>query len=87
MGKAPTELAGGDNVTCTQVACHPQHEVVASGFSDGLVAVADISTSRILPVCGPGRGAISALAWSADGSALALGTETGFAAIVDFSKR
>ncbi len=30
---------------------------------------------------------ISALAWSADGARLALGTETGFAALVDLSKR
>ena len=87
MGKAPTELAGADGVLCTQVACHPQHEAVAGGFSDGLVVLADIPTSRVLPVAGTGRGAVSALAWSPDGSRLALGTETGFAAVVDFSKR
>jgi WD40 repeat protein len=87
MGKAPTELAGGDNVSCTYVACHPQHESVAAGFSDGLVVLADIASARILPVCAPGRGSVSALAWSADGTTLALGSETGFAAVVDFSKR
>jgi WD40 repeat protein len=87
MGKAPTELAGGDNVTCTRVACHPQHEAVAAGFSDGLVALADINTGRILPAVPPGHGTISALAWSPDGSRLALGTETGFAALIDFTPR
>jgi WD40 repeat protein len=87
MGKAPTELAGGDGVTCTMVATHPRHEAVAAGFSDGLVVLADIATARILPVCGPGRGVVSALAWSADGGHLAFGTETGFAAIIDFSKQ
>lgn len=87
MGKAPTELAGGDNVTCTRVACHPQHEAVAAGFSDGLVALADIATGRILPVAPPGRGPVSALAWNADGSRLVLGTETGFAALIDFTPR
>ncbi len=87
MGKAPTELAGGDNVLCTRVACHPQHEAVAAGFSDGLVALADIATGRILPVAPPGRGAVSALAWNADGSRLALGTETGFAALIDLTPR
>jgi hypothetical protein len=40
-----------------------------------------------LPVAPPGRGAVSALAWSPDGSQLAFGTEQGFAAIVDLSKR
>jgi len=87
MGKAPTELAGGDNVPCTMVACHPQHDAVAAGFSDGLVVLADTESARVLPVAAPGRGAVSALAWSADGTHLAFGTETGFAALVDFSKR
>lgn len=87
MGKPPTELAGGDGVNCTQVACHPTHDAVAAGFADGLVVMADINSARILPVMGPGRGSVSALAWSPDGTHLAVGTETGFAAVVDFSKR
>ncbi len=87
MGKSPTELAGGDNVMCTMVACHPQNDVIAAGFSDGLVVVADINTQRILPVCGVGRGPVTALAWDRDGACLAFGTETGFAALVDFTKR
>ena len=87
MGKAPSEMAGGDNVLCTRVAAHPQHEVIAAGFADGLVVLADIASERILPVAAPGRGSVSALAWSGDGARLALGTETGFAALVDLSKR
>lgn len=87
MGKQPTELAGGDGVLCTQVLAHPQHDAVAAGFADGLVVLADIASARILPVMGPGRGPVSTLAWSGDGSSLAIGTEEGFAAIVDFSKR
>ena len=86
MGKAPTELAGADGVLCTQVACHPQQDAVAAGFSDGMVVLADIPGARILPVAAPGRGAISALAWSADGGRLAFGSESGFAAVVDFAK-
>jgi WD40 repeat protein len=87
MGKAPTELAGGDNVICSMVASHPQTEVVAAGFADGLVLLADIASSRILPIAPPGHGGVSALAWSGDGSQLAFGTETGFAAVVDLSRR
>ncbi len=87
MGKAPLELAGGDGVICTQVACNPKDDIVAGGFADGLVVVADITSSRILPVVPPDHGPISALAWSADGTQLAVGTETGFAALVDFAKR
>jgi WD40 repeat protein len=87
MGKPPTELAGGDGVICTYVASNTINDVVAAGFSDGLVVVADIASARILPVAGTGRGPISALAWNAAGTHLAFGSETGFAAVVDFSKR
>ena len=87
MGKAPLELAGGDGIICTQVACHPKEEIVAGGFTNGLVVVADINSSRILPVAPPGHGSVSTLAWTADGTQLATGSETGFAALVDFTKR
>ena len=87
MGKAPIELAGGDGIICTQVACHPQQEIVAGGFTDGLVVVADINSSRIVPIAPPGSGAVTALSWSPDGAWMAIGTELGFAAILDFSRR
>jgi WD40 repeat protein len=87
MGKAPLELAGGDGIACTQVACHPKEDMVAGGFADGLVVLTDIDSSRVLPVVPPGHGPVSTLAWNASGSHLAIGTETGYAAIVDFSKR
>ena len=87
MGKAPLELAGGAGILCTQVACNPNNLVVAGGFADGLVVVADIDSSRILPVVPPDHGPISSLAWSPNGVLLAVGTETGFAALIDFSKR
>jgi WD40 repeat protein len=87
MGKAPLELAGGDGIICNQVACNPRDEIVAGGFADGLVVVADIASSRILPVVPPDHGPISTLAWSPDGTQLAVGSETGFAAVIDFAKR
>ncbi len=85
MGKAPTEVAGGDGVTCTRVACHPTQEIVAAAFNDGLVVVAEIASGRIAPIAPPGNGPVSALAWSPDGAHLAFGTETGFAAVLDLS--
>ncbi|HST74124.1 MAG TPA: WD40 repeat domain-containing protein [Acetobacteraceae bacterium] len=85
MGKAPTEVAGGDGVTCTRVACHPTQEIVAAAFNDGLVVVAEIASGRIAPIAPPGNGPVSALAWSPDGAQLAFGTETGFAAMLDLS--
>ncbi len=85
MGKPPMELGMGDGVV-KRVACHPRHEVVAAGFNTGMLLVADVTRERVLPVCGPGRGGITALAWNADGGQLAFGTETGFAAVVDFTQ-
>jgi hypothetical protein len=87
MGKAPTELAGGDGIICSAVACHPQHEVVAAGFADGLVLLAEIASGTVVPVAAPGHGAISAIGWNATGTHLAFGTETGFAGLVDLTKR
>ena len=87
MGKAPTELAGGDGPLCTRVCFHPQQDMVAAGFADGLVVVADVATERVLPMAAPGHGPVSALAWSPDGTRLAFGTETGFAALIDLSKK
>jgi WD40 repeat protein len=87
MGKAPLELGGGDGVICTQVACHPQQEMVAGGFADGLVVLADVGSSRILPVAPPENGPVSTLAWSSNGAWLAFGTEKGLVAVIDLSRR
>jgi hypothetical protein len=38
-------------------------------------------------VAPPAQSPVSALAWSPDGTRLAFGTEKGFAAIIDLSKR
>jgi WD40 repeat protein len=85
MGKAPLELGPGDGIV-KRVACHPEHDVIAAGFDTGLVLILDINKEQVLPVCGPGRGAITALTWNPSGSHLALGTESGFAATVDFTR-
>ncbi len=87
MGKPPVELAPVEGLTCTAVACHPQHEAVAAGYGDGTVILVDITSARVLPVAAPGRGSVTCLAWRPDGAALAIGTETGFAATVDLSGR
>jgi WD40 repeat protein len=87
MGKAPLELAGGASVVVTRVLFNPRSDVVAAGFADGRVVLADIESQRVLPIARPGHGAVSALAWNDSGSHLAFGTEQGFAGVVDLSKR
>ncbi len=87
MGKAPLELAPSGGPICTRCAYHPTGEIVAGGYADGSVVLVDVATERVLPVSGPGNGPVSSLAWAPDGAALTYGTELGFAASVDLSKR
>ena len=61
--------------------------MVAAGFADGLVLLAEIGSGKVVPVAPPGHGAISALGWNAGGTHLAFGTETGFAGMVDLTRR
>jgi WD40 repeat protein len=85
MGKPPLELAQIEGVLCTRVACHPIEDVVAAGYADGTVVMAQITTRKLVVIAEPAGHAVSALAWSPDGGKLAFGTETGLAAIVNLS--
>lgn len=87
MGKAPTELAGGDEALVSRVACHPKHEVVAAGFNDGLILMVEVTSGKVVPVAAPGRGPISAMAWNPSGTHLAFGTEWGFCGVVNLSRQ
>jgi WD40 repeat protein len=84
MGKTPRMLAPSAN-RAVAVACHPTQEVVAVGFEDGLMMLARIDDGAEILAKKPGAAAVSALAWSADGSRLAFGTEDGEAGIVDLA--
>ena len=83
MGREPTELAGVKNVVCNRVAFHPLHEIVAAGFADGRVLMAELGNGRSLQICAPGPAAISALCFAPDGASLAFATEAGGMAVVD----
>ncbi|MDQ0391932.1 WD40 repeat domain-containing protein [Labrys monachus] len=63
---------------------HPHRPLVAAGYGDGSVVVAQIGKRDELVVRTAGGSAVRALRWSRDGRHLALGTEEGQAAIVTF---
>ncbi len=84
MGKQPRMLAPYDK-RAVAVACHPKQEIVAVGFEDGLVMLCRIEDDAEILAKKPGAAPVSALAWSADGSKLAFGTEDGEAGVVDLA--
>jgi WD40 repeat protein len=84
MGKQPRMVAPYQK-RAVAVACHRKQEIVATGFEDGLVMLARIDDGAEILARRSGKAPISALAWSADGSKLAFGTEDGEAGIVDLA--
>ena len=82
MGKTPRMLAPG-KVQAEVIASHPKQEAVAVGYADGLVLLVRIEDgAEILARKGTGA-PITALAWSAAGTALAFGAEDGEAGVID----
>jgi WD40 repeat protein len=82
MGKTPRILAPAQP-QIEVVACHPKQEVVAAGYADGLVLLVRIEDgAEVLARKGAGA-PIAALAWSANGTALAFGAEDGEAGVID----
>lgn len=83
MGKPPVELGFRQDVMATAVACHPQDEVVAIGYSDGGIIAARIADGVVAKLADGSGSPVSALAWSADGLELIFGTEAGHAGLID----
>lgn len=85
MGKAPLELGTRGDAMVTQVACHPNEDIVAIGYSDGMILAARFADQKEVLLRRAGKGAISAMTWDREGRRLAFGTETGDCGIVDIS--
>jgi WD40 repeat protein len=82
QGKPPLQ-PGEREALVTAVAFHPTEEVLAIGYSDGAALVVRFADSMGMELDEPGEGAVSALAWSADGKRIAIGDDAGRGAIVD----
>ena len=82
MGKQPRVLAPSEQ-RVEMVACHPQQDIVAAGYGDGLVLLVRIEDGAEILAKNPGDAPVTALAWSADGTLLAFATESGEAGVID----
>ncbi|QDF96385.1 hypothetical protein CJ010_07445 [Azoarcus sp. DD4] len=69
-------------VPVSAVAWHPGRGMVAAGYHNGAVLLCRPGSDQHLFVQGSGSGPVTALAWAADGSGLALGTQQGELAMV-----
>jgi WD40 repeat protein len=82
-GKAPREC-GIRPSRVTQVAFHPKALVLAIGYADGWIILVRFTDAAELLVRAGGDGApISSLGWSADGKALAFGSESGASGLLN----
>lgn len=85
MGKAPMELGTRGDVMVTSVACHPTDDIMAIGYSDGMVMASRFTDQKEILLRRPGRGAISAMTWDGEGRRLVFGSETGDCGVIDIS--
>lgn len=83
MNKAPLELGtrGDSMVSC--VACHPQHEMAAIGYADGMILFVRFADGKETVLRRGGKGQITALNWDKAGLRLAFGAESGEAGLID----
>src|SRR5215471_16175193 len=84
MGKQPLMLAPAEHKV-SAVACHPQSDVIAAGYENGLVLLVRATDGAGVLARRADGSPVSALVWNTKGSAMAFGTEDGEAGIVDLA--
>jgi hypothetical protein len=84
MGKQPRLLAPSEQ-RVEVVSCHPKQDIVAAGYSDGMVLLVRVEDGAEILAKKPGEASLSTLAWSADGTLVAFGTESGEAGIINLA--
>lgn len=83
-GSQPLECGlPNSRLPVSQVACHPTYPLIAAGYHNGAVLLCQPGREDVLFAKGSSGGSVSALAWSADGSSLAIGTQGGEIGVVN----
>jgi WD40 repeat protein len=76
-GKSPLTLGGTEGRLVTCVAPHPKDEMVAAGYSDGMIVLAPLDGRMEILINPPQDFAINGLVWNAGGDALFASMESG----------
>lgn len=85
MGKAPLELGTRGDMMVTAVSCHPTEDVVAIGYSDGMIIAARFTDNKEALLRRGGNSAVSSMGWNKDGRLLAFGSESGECGVIDIA--
>ncbi len=79
-GKPPLTLGGTDGRLVTHIAPHPKDDMVAAGYSDGMIVLAPLDGRMEIMINTPSAApssAINGLVWNAAGDALFAASESG----------
>ncbi len=85
MGKSPLELGTRGDQSVTAVACHPTDDVVAIGYTDGMVMASRFSDQKEVLLRRSGEGPVTSLDWDKAGKRICFGSEAGDCGVVDIS--
>ena len=88
-GGAPSTIETGRPglAAVDAVATHPKKPLVAAGYENGMLVIAELGKPDEMPIKAEGQGAVSVIRWTGDGQHLALGTDRGLCAIVELPRQ
>ena len=84
-GHTPVALDTGKPslVAVETITPHPTRPLVAAGYENGMLIIAQIGRSDELVLKTEGQGAITALAWSKDAGHIAIGSDRGLVSLIE----
>jgi len=85
MGKAPLELGTRGNTMVTAVSCHPTDEIAAVAYDDGMILACRFADQKEVLLRRQGKGAVTSMAWDAEGRRLVFGSAGGDCGVVDIA--
>jgi len=85
MGKAPLELGTRADCLVTAVSCHPQEEMVAIGYDDGMILFVRFADQKEVLLRRSAKSAITSMNWDTKGYHLVFGAIDGEAGLIDIT--